>query len=165
MSVYVIDSNFFIQAHRVYYPLDVAHSFWKKVRQLALEGKIISIDKVKDEIFDHNDELEEWCIENLPDDFFKDTSSTMAEYSRVTAWAVSRNDHFLPQALNEFLDADEADAFIIAFVLNNVDLILVTQETSEPFRKNKIKIPDACKALNVRYLNVMEMFRHLNETF
>ena len=165
MSVYVIDSNFFIQAHRVYYPLDVAYSFWQKVKQLAHEGKIISIDKVKDEIFDHNDELEEWCKENLPDDFFKDSSSTILEYSQVTAWAISKNDHFLPQALNEFLDANEADAFIIAFVLNDSNKILVTQETSEPFRRNKVKIPDACIALNVRYLNVMEMFRQLNETF
>ena len=73
MGVYVIDSNFFIQAHRDTYPLDVAFSFWSKVKQLAVEGKIISIDKVKDEIYDKNDALEAWCIENLPEDFFKDT--------------------------------------------------------------------------------------------
>ena len=47
MSVYVVDSNFFIQAHRAHYPLDVAVSFWAKVKQLAYEGKIISIDNVK----------------------------------------------------------------------------------------------------------------------
>jgi len=165
MSVYVIDSNFFIQAHRAYYPLDVACSFWKKIKQLAHEGKIISIDKVKDEIFDHNDELEEWCRENLPDDFFKDSSPTINAYSHVIAWAISKKDHFLPQALNEFLDANEADAFIVGFVLNDSNTILVTQETSEPFRRNKVKIPDACIALNVKYLNAMEMFRQLNETF
>ena len=165
MGVYVIDSNFFIQAHRVYYPLDVAYSFWQKVKQLAYEGKIISIDKVRDEIFDHNDELETWCKENLPDDFFKDSSSIISEYRQVTAWAISRNNHFLPQALNEFLDATEADAFIVAFVLNDSNKVLVTQETSEPTRRNKVKIPDACIALNIRYLNVMEMFRQLNETF
>ncbi len=63
MSVYVLDSNFFIQAHRANYPLDVALSFWSKVKQLAEEGKIISIDKVKKEIFDHEDELKHWCEE------------------------------------------------------------------------------------------------------
>lgn len=68
--VYVVDSNFFIHALRVYYPLDVAYSFWQKVKQLAHDGEIISIDKVKDEIFDHNDDLENWCKENLPHDFF-----------------------------------------------------------------------------------------------
>ena len=84
MGVYVIDSNFFIQAHRDTYPLNVAFSFWNKVKQLAVEGKIISIDKVKDEIYDKNDALETWCIENLPEDFFKDTSGIMNEYIQVT---------------------------------------------------------------------------------
>lgn len=35
MSIYVVDSNVFIQAHRAHYPLDVAVSFWAKVKQLA----------------------------------------------------------------------------------------------------------------------------------
>ena len=44
MGLYVIDSNFFIQAHRESYPLDIAFSFWNKVKHLADEGKITSID-------------------------------------------------------------------------------------------------------------------------
>lgn len=47
MPIYVVDSNFFIEAHRATYPLDVAHSFWNKVKQLAATGKIVSVDKVK----------------------------------------------------------------------------------------------------------------------
>lgn len=46
MSVYVLDSNIFIEAHRSNYPLDVATTFWDVLKQLAQEGKIISIDKV-----------------------------------------------------------------------------------------------------------------------
>jgi len=166
MVVYVVDSNFFIQAHRDSYPLDIAFSFWNKVKQLADEGKIISIDKVKSEIYDKNDALEEWCKANLPEDFFKDSSPVMAEYGYVSAWAYSRNQHYLTNALNEFLDADEADAFIVAFVLaDKNNSVVVTQETSEPNRKNKVKIPEACNALNVRYLNTMEMFREMGEGF
>lgn len=47
---YVVDTNFFIQAHRTAYPLDVFPGFWKKIRDLANARKIISIDKVKKEI-------------------------------------------------------------------------------------------------------------------
>jgi hypothetical protein len=166
MSIYIADSNFFIQAHRVSYPLDVAFSFWNKVKQLANSGKIISIDKVKDELFDKNDALEEWCILNLPDDFFKDTSTEMVAYSKVINWAVSKSDHFLPNAINEFLDSNEADAFIVAYALaDSNNRIVVTQEISEPYRKNKVKIPDACHGLNVQYVNMMDMFRQLGETF
>jgi hypothetical protein len=166
MVTYIIDSNFFIQAHRVSYPLDVAFSFWNKVKQLAIDGKIISIDKVENEICDKNDALAEWCIENLPENFFKDTSHVMEAYGQVSAWAISRSDHYMLNALNEFLDADEADAFLVAYALTDpLARVIVTHEISEPNRKNKIKIPEACNALNVQYVNTMEMFRQLKETF
>lgn len=50
MAVFVVDSNFFIQAHRATYPLDIATGFWNKVKQLALDRVIVSIDKVKNEL-------------------------------------------------------------------------------------------------------------------
>lgn len=166
MDTYIVDSNFFIQAHRVSYPLDIAHSYWNKVKQLAAVGKIISIDKVREEIYDKNDSLVDWCKTNLPDTFFKDTSNVMDFYSRVSTWAISKSDLYLPNALNEFLNADEADAFLVAYALADPQLrVIVTHEISEPNRKNKVKIPDACLALNVNYVNTMEMFRQLKETF
>jgi len=119
MSVFIVDSNFFIQAHRVSYPLDVAHSFWDKVKQLANSGSIISIDKVKNEIFDSHDLLSEWCDANLPNDFFKDTASSIDSYRLVSSWIVSRSSQYLPNAINEFLSAEEADAFIVAYALDD----------------------------------------------
>lgn len=166
MSVYLLDSNFFIQAHRETYPLDIAFSFWHKLKELAYEGKLISIDKVKNELYDKNDALEDWCKANLPKDFFKSTSDVMHAYSQVSAWAISKNNFYMAKALNEFLDADEADAFIVAYALaDKNNKIIVTQEISQPNRKNKMKIPDACIALDINFVNTMEMFRQLGETF
>lgn len=166
MPVFVVDSNFFIEAHRINYPIDVATGFWNKVRQLASEGRIISIDKVKKELYDKNDVLESWCRGHLPEGFFMDTSVLMDFYAHVIDWAMSRSDHYLPNALNEFLDAREADAFLVAFCLADpVHRVLVTQEVSEPNRRSKVKIPDACRALNVSCVNTIEMFRQLRETF
>lgn len=166
MDVYVVDSNFFIDAHRTTYPLDIAFSFWSKVKLLADAGRIISIDKVRNELYDKNDALEDWCQQNLPQDFFKDTTQVMSQYGQVALWATSKNSHYQQSALHEFLDADEADAFIVAFALaDSNSRIVVTQETSEPARKNKIKIPDACNALNIKVVNTIGMFRQLGETF
>jgi len=166
MAVYVADSNFFIEAHRSSYPLDIAHSFWAKVHELAHNGILISIDKVKEELFDKNDALEAWCKANLPDDFFKSTDEVIKEYTAVTRWTLSKSDHYLQNALNEFLDADEADAFIIAYSLaDKADRFIVTQEVPNPNQKNKVKIPDVCHAFDVRYLNTMAMFREIGATF
>ncbi len=162
----MVDSNFFIQAHRESYPLDVASSFWNKVKQMANQGKIISIDKVRNEIYFNKDALKQWCEDNLPKSFFKDTTHVLTEYGYVASWATKRSDHYLPNALAEFLDADEADAWLVAFARADIsNTVVVTHELSEPNRKNKVKIPDACIAQGVKYVNTIEMFRQLGETF
>ncbi|MDP4274889.1 MAG: DUF4411 family protein [Bacteroidota bacterium] len=166
MAIYIVDSNFFIQAHRATYPLDIAKGFWNKVKQLADSGTIISIDKVKKELYNKNDDLEKWCKANLPDNFFKNTAEVINEYGKVTAWALSMSHHYMQNAINEFLDVDEADAFLIAYSLADIDdRFIVTQEISAPQKLSKIKIPDCCNALGVKYRTIIEMFREIGETF
>jgi hypothetical protein len=102
----------------------------------------------------------------LPDTFFKDTTSIISQYSVIASWAASRNSHYLPNALSEFLDADEADAWLVAYALLDIsNSIVVTHEISEPNRKNKVKIPDACLAHSIQYCNTIEMLRQLGERF
>lgn len=166
MSFYLVDSNFFIQAHRVYYPLDVVKSFWKKVAYLAHYEKIKSIDKVKNEIYDkasHEDELKKWCINKLPRDFFLDTAKTIPNYIKIANWAASTDKHYKPRAIQEFLTAGLADPWLVAFAMME-KCTIVTYEKSEPNRKSKIKIPEVCKQFNVRYINTIEMFRELDES-
>ncbi len=164
MQLYIVDSNFFIQAHRSTYPFDVAPSFWNKIKQIASDGKIISIDKVKNEIYRQEDALKKWCKNNLPDGFFKNTNEAVYSYSKVVNWAYSKRRHYLQKALDEFLDADEADAWLVAYAHKNNDII-VTYEVSEPESRKKIKIPDVCSAFDVDYVNTIEMFRRLGERF
>jgi hypothetical protein len=166
MSVYVLDSNFFIQAHRASYPLDIATSFWAKVSQLANSGKIISIDKVQDEIYQNEDDLKAWCVSNLPNNFFKDTSGVITQYSTIASWANSKSSHYLPRALGEFLNAQRADAWLLAYVLENLShKTLVTYEVSDPNSKRSIKIPDVCIAKGIEYCNTIDMLRQLGEKF
>lgn len=125
---------------------------------------IVSIDKVQDEIFNNDDLLKAWCQTNLPDNFFKDTAELIPHYQSVVSWAMSKQSHYLPAALSEFLASDEADAWVIAFALGN-NAKVVTYEKSQPEGKRKIKIPEPCNALGVEYLNTIEMCRELNVTF
>lgn len=164
MTPYLLDTNFFIQSHRMSNSLDVAVSFWNKVKELADSGRLVSIDKVKKEIYGSEDQLEAWCVGNLPDDFFQDTSGVLVSYARIAAWAVSKNFQYKPQALQTFLDADEADAWLVAYALEH-NLKIVTNEVSAPLSKNSIKIPDVCIAFGVPFLNPMQMFREMGERY
>lgn len=167
MSKFILDTNFFIQAHRSIYPLDVVQSFWLKVNDLSQNGVIVSIDKVKKEIYDdssHEDELKLWCDSNLPNNFFINTDSVLQNYISIVNWTNSMTNHYTSNAVQEFLETDLADPWLIAFAMSN-DWTIVTYEKSEPNRKNRIKIPQVCNQFNVRYVNAIEMFRELNESF
>lgn len=160
MPLYVLDSNTFIQAHRINYPMDVFPGFWNTIKQLASENKIISIDKVREEIKANEDTLRKWMDENLDENFFHSTESPeiLSEYSKIIQWAHSGM--YNENAKKTFMDYARADAWLISFCRLN-DYVLVTQEVSAPDSRRSIKIPDACNANNVRWVNTLNMFRAL----
>lgn len=149
------------------YPLDVVRSFWLKIKSLSESGTLVSIDKVKKEIYDnssHEDELKIWCDANLPNNFFIDTDSVLQNYVSIVRWANSMSHHYTNNAIQEFLETDLADPWLVAFAMSN-HWTIVTYEKSEPNRKNRIKIPEVCNHFNIRYINTIEMLRELNEGF
>lgn len=165
MAVYLLDSNVFIQAHRMYYPFDVVPNFWKKLIELSNNGKILSIDKVKKEICDigNPDLLSVWLENEISETFFVNTSSCVDVYAEIALWT-DANTHFNQSAKDDFLSTDLADPWLIAYAKKN-NCIIVTHEVSQPQRKNKIKIPEPCVYFGVRFVSPIEMFRELSETF
>lgn len=166
MSLYVLDTNIFIQAYKDTYPIDVAAGFWIALKKLAHEGKIISIDKVKAEIDRNEDDLKEWIKVNLPVEFFKktDEKEVLSNYGLMAPWAESRSSHYQRGAINEFLEFDNADAWLVAWCITSGD-ILVTQEVSKPGQKNRIPIPQVCQHFQVSYCSMIDMFRSLHIQF
>jgi len=79
------------------------------------------------------------CLDNLQNDFFVDSSGIVQHYSEVVQWAYSKRSHYTDNALNEFLDAIEADAFLVAYALaDKSDRIIGIQEKSQPEIKRKM---------------------------
>jgi hypothetical protein len=165
MPLYVADTNFFVQAHRAHYPLDIFPAFWRKIAELDERGVLVSIDKVKDELKDNKDALSAWIKDNLSATFFKDTASVLPQYARVTAWATA-HPQYTTAAKAEFCDEAEADAWLAAFALaNQPGAILLSHEKSQPDVKRKVKLPEVCTQFGLTYVNTIRMFRNLNETF
>lgn len=160
-TTYLLDANFFIQSYRVGFPMDVVPSFWIKLKELSYSKVIISIDKVKNEIYANDDDLTRWCKDNLPDFFFKDSSSAITSYSLVVQWANSKlNDPYSQQAIDTFMESTEADAWLVAFAHIN-HMCLVTNEVSAITSKKSVKIPDVCNPFGVRSISPMDLFREL----
>ncbi|PKD20589.1 DUF4411 family protein [Salegentibacter salarius] len=167
MTRYLLDTNYFIQAHRSYYPLDVVESFWVRTKELAKNGHIISIDKVKKEIYDkasHEDELKIWCGDNLENEFFNSTDIALPQYIQIVQWVNSMRHQYHDSAIEEFLQADLADPWLVAYAMKE-NLVIVTYEKSAPDSKKRVKIPEVCNRFGVRFIDTIGMMRELNSKF
>jgi hypothetical protein len=76
------------------------------------------------------------------------------------AWAAAAG--FTDDAKAEF--ASNADGWLVAYAAT-YDLILVTHETHEPARRNRVKIPNACEQFGVEWMDTFEMLRQLEVKF
>lgn len=158
--IYLLDTNIFITAKNEL-PIDVYPSFWQELSQLASNGIFKSIKKVEDEIRKGKDELVDWIDNNLPNDFFiTESAETLVALSAVSQWA-TMNNVYTQAAKNEF--ASVADSWLIAEALS-LSVTVITHETPDPSCKKRVKIPDVCNAVGVKFCNLNTAFRCLGVT-
>ena len=164
MSKFLLDANIFIEANQRYYSFDIAPAFWYALEQNAEEGKLISIDRIHQEInrFDDGDGLKIWAN----NEFIKWFESTDDEavfnaYSDIMQWAINQN-QFTDAAKSEF--ASVADSWLIACAKAG-NYTIVTHEVYSGDIKRKIPIPNVCRAFNISYINTFEMLRRLSIKF
>lgn len=142
-------------------PADVWPTFWTRISGLINNGDIHSSIKVKDEIERGNDELTTWMRDNATQGFYISIDAdVLSKYSETQNWAMT-NPVFTQAARNEY--ADVADAYLVATAAAR-NMTLVTYETSDPICRRKVKIPDACIALGVRYCDLNTALRELGIT-
>lgn len=163
---YILDSNCFITPHRGYCPIDVAISLWNKIKDLATSNIIVSLDKVKNELFANNDELKRWFINNIPNSFFMEFGGEAINKLQEVIQKAANSTFYTERAKEKYIKLDKADIYLTAFASTNPqEWTIVTLETSEPNRKNEIKLPQACNAYNIHCISLTDMFRELHQTF
>ncbi|AZF90254.1 MAG: DUF4411 family protein [Phage 5P_2] len=159
-SVFVLDANVFINAARHYYAFDIAPAFWEQLVQLAAKGRIVSIDRVRDELLRGNDELAEWAKKNFHGYFDETVDAAVLEvYRQIMIWAQQQS-QFIEAAKADFACADNADAWLAAYAKVK-GYIVVTHEKFDPNIRRKIPIPNVCQAFGVSYVDTFEMLRLL----
>lgn len=150
---YLLDANVFMAAKNLHYGLDFCPAFWDWLVHNGNTGVVFSIDKVADEIAAGSDELTTWAA-GAGSHLFRRTPASLApQFGQVSAWATGQ--HFTPAAINTFLQA--ADYYLVAHALAGGH-VLVTNETPAT-SSGRIKIPNACLGLNVRYMTPYQMLR------
>ena len=84
----------------------------------------------------------------------------------INRLAVSGSIASIDKVKDEFARSTTADAFLIAMAATDPQNVkIVTYETSEPARRNKVKIPDAAASVGVQCVTLVEMMNELGVTF
>jgi hypothetical protein len=150
---YLLDANVFIQAKNLHYGLDFCPAFWDWLTSNQLAGLVFSIEKVGDEIKAGGDDLSAWAALRGSAFFLKPDGAMLPALGTVSAWANSRT--YEPAAVNTFLQV--ADYYLIAHALAHGHVV-VTHEIPADSKK-KIKIPNACIGLGLKFMTPFEMLR------
>ncbi|SOE65315.1 protein of unknown function [Burkholderia sp. OK233] len=165
---FLLDSDVLISAKNLHYSPKYCGAFWDWILQAHQVGKVLSIDKVRDElqVGKQEDLLHAWSQRPELSDFFVSSKPATAQWGKLAVWATTRTPTYLQAAQDKFLDVKSADAWLIAYASTQTDVTVVTNEKAEPASKRSIKLPDAANALGVKTMTLFELLHlHAHGTF
>ncbi len=150
---YLLDTNIFIQAKNLHYGLDFCPAFWEWLITHNDAGTVISIDKVGDELAAGADELTAWAGQRGNNFFRRTDAAVAARFGEVSAWVTGQQ--YEPAAVNTFLQV--ADFYLVAHALAGGHVVVTHEVAANSPRK--IKIPNVCIGLGLRFMTPYEMLR------
>jgi hypothetical protein len=150
---YLLDANVFIQAKNLHYGLDFCPAFWDWLVANNAAGRVFSIEKVADEIAAGGDELSTWAAQRGPDFFLKPDAVILPALGTVSAWATGHS--YEAAAVSTFLQV--ADYYLVGHALAHGHTV-VTHEIASASTK-RIKIPNACIGVGLKFMTPYEMLR------
>jgi hypothetical protein len=101
--IYILDSNALMEPNRTYYAFDLAPSFWEWLSSSSLEGRVASIDRVKDEVSAGKGDLVEW-VNGLRESFWlPETAESVASATEIARWANNPDRIYRREAIDEFM--------------------------------------------------------------
>lgn len=155
---YVLDANVFIEAARRYYAFDLAPAFWRALIEHAIQGRVLSIDRVSEELKKGHDDLAKWAKTEFHEWFVSTAEHSVIEcYRSIMEWVHSRS-QFSDVAKADF--AGGADGWLVAFARTR-GYVVVTHEQFDDKIKRKVPIPNVCRAFDVSCVDTFAMLREL----
>ncbi|MFK3870440.1 DUF4411 family protein [Pseudoalteromonas rhizosphaerae] len=158
---YLFDANTFIEAKNRYYRMNVCPAYWDWLIHSHAEGKIFSIDMIKAELLQGNDDLTAW-IKVQPQMFVSESDdATQEAFVKVAEYVMTLN-HMNKGTHEEFLSV--ADPWLVAKAIVT-GATIVTHEHFDQYIKKKILIPNIAKYFGVECINTFEVLDRLDAEF
>lgn len=165
-SIFLIDTNSFITPYKKYYPFDLAPIFWQFMELNIKEGCIVLLDKVYDELVAGSDELTDWVQAIKTDKIIEHKNpEIIMKYGEILTY-IQHCGFYKSRALTEWSDSKVADPWIIATASIFGYTVITFEEPNGNLSKSSPcshpKIPEICKAFDVKCANLFDMMRALS---
>jgi Domain of unknown function (DUF4411) len=155
---YCLDANVLIQAWQKYYAPKFCPDYWKLLNDFGNEGTIFLPRNVFEEIAKTEDDLTAWLRNSKIS--IKEIDSEVANCLR---------DIYVANPLHKYLvdntkQRSLADPWVIAHALKE-NACVVTKEEKVTATTTRIKIPNVCENMDIRWINDFEFVEELNIQF
>ncbi|MES2708754.1 MAG: DUF4411 family protein [Verrucomicrobiota bacterium] len=157
---YLLDANTFIEAKNGYYHFEVCPGFWDWILAGKEAGRVFSIARVGQELNAGTDALSQWAVKEAAGLFLAADEGTVLEMKKVVNWVMS-------QPYDEKNRAgffSKADPLLIAHALAHGHTV-ITHETKVNAESRKVKVPNVCDALGVRWMHSFKMLQEEKARF
>jgi len=146
---YLLDANIFINAKNQYYRFDVCPGFWAWLDHAYENQILLSIKAVRDELLEREDRLSLWCKSRKK--MFVETNDkiTFESMKLLSTWV---SEGYEPAAQSKFFG--DADFRLVAYAHAHNHTVVTTEVAADGY---EVKIPNACKAMDVAIVNPFQM--------
>lgn len=156
---YCLDANVLIQAWQKYYSPKLCPNYWDILNHLGQNNRIFVPQMVYEEITRTDDDLAKWL-----------KSSSIPAYKIDEQVANCLKSIYAANPLHiQLVDNTRqrslADPWVIAHAMKENAVIVTKEEKVTALNSTKVKIPNVCDNLGVRYINDFEFIEEIGVRF
>ena len=156
---YCVDANVLIQAWQKYYSPKFCPSYWEILNQLGLLERIFLPQLVFDEIARTDDDLSKWLKKsNIP-------AYKIDEQVANSLKSIYANNPLHQYLVDNTKQRSLADPWVIAHALKENAVVVTKEEKVTAINSSKVKIPNVCENMGIRYINDFEFIEELGIKF
>ena len=156
---YCLDANVLIQAWQKYYSPKICPNYWDILNHLGQNNKIFLPQMVYEEITRTDDDLAKWL---------KSSSIPQIKIDEQVANCLKSIYAANPshiQLVDNTKQRSLADPWVIAHAMNESAVIVTKEEKVTALNSTKVKIPNVCENMGIRYINDFEFIEEIGLIF
>ena len=158
-EIYCLDANVLIQAWQKYYSPKFCPDYWEVLNKLGAQNRIFIAELVYEEIVRTDDDLSEWLKRSSIPVRKIDEPVTKCLQSIYAHNPLHKN------LVDNVKSRSLADPWIIAHAINDNAVVVTKEEKVMALNSNRIKIPNVCHNMGIRWINDFEFIEELGILF